>query len=54
MYVQSKTLLLADVFGNFWNMCSKIYELDPGKFLLASGLALQPALKKTEETLDQD
>ena len=31
-YVQSNTLLLADVFENFRNMCLKIYELDPEKF----------------------
>ena len=29
LYVQSDTLLLADVFGNFRNMCIKVYELDP-------------------------
>ena len=33
LYVQSHTLLLADVFENFQNMCLKIYELDPAKFL---------------------
>ena len=32
-YVQSNTLLLADVFENFRNMCLKIYELDPAKLL---------------------
>ena len=37
MYVQSDTLLLADVFEKFRNMCLKIYELDHAKFLLASG-----------------
>ena len=31
-YVQSNTLLLADVFENFRNMYLKIYELDPEKF----------------------
>ena len=29
--VQSNTLLLADVFENFRNMCLKIYKLDPAK-----------------------
>ena len=46
LYVQSDTLLLADVFENFRNMCLEIYELDPAKFLLAPGLAWQAALKK--------
>ena len=31
-YVQSDTLLLADVFGNFRNMCLQIHELDPAHF----------------------
>ena len=48
LYVQSNTLLLADVFENFRNMCLKIYELDPAKFLSAPGLAWQAALKKTK------
>ena len=33
LYVQSDTLLLADVFENFRNMCIKTYELVPAKFL---------------------
>ena len=48
MYVQSNTLLLADVFWNFRNMCLKIYELDPVKFLSALTLACQAALKRTK------
>ena len=44
--VKSDTLLLADVFENFRNMCLKIYEFDPAKFLSAPGLACQAALKK--------
>ena len=38
LYVQSDTLLLADVFENLRIMCLKIYELDPAKLLSASGL----------------
>ena len=39
LYVQSDTLMLADVFENFNNMCLEIYELDPAKFLSVPGLA---------------
>ena len=39
LYVQSNTLLLADVFENFRNMCFKIRKIDPAKFLSAPGLA---------------
>ena len=38
-YVQSDTLLLADVFENFRNKCIEIYELDPVHFLSAPRLA---------------
>ena len=46
LYVQSDTLLLADVFENFTNKCIQIYELDPANFLSAPGLAWQACLKK--------
>ena len=39
LYVQSNTLLLADVFENFINTCINIYGLDSAKFLTAPGLA---------------
>ena len=39
LHAKSDTLLLADVFDNFRNMCLKIYEVDPAKFLSAPGLA---------------
>ena len=58
LYVQSDTLLLADIFENFINMCFDIYELDPVYFVSAPGLALQACLKKTgvklELTTDYD
>ena len=52
LYVQSDTLLLADVFENFRNKCIEIYELDPAHFLSAPGLAWQACLKKTEVELE--
>ena len=45
LYVQSDTLLLADVFENFRNKFIKIYELDPAHFLSAPGLAWQKRQK---------
>ena len=48
LYVQSDTLLLADVFENFRNKCIEIYELDSAHFLFAPRLAWQACLKKTE------
>ena len=45
--VQSNTLLLADVFGNFRHKCTEIYELDPAHFLSVPGLVWQACLKKT-------
>ena len=32
LYVQSNTLLSADMYENFRNMCLEIYELDPAHF----------------------
>ena len=52
LYVQSDTLLLADVFENFRNMCLKVYELDPAHFLSLPGLAWQAYLKKTNIKLE--
>ena len=37
-YVQSDTLLLADVCENFRNKCTEVHELDPAHFLSAPGL----------------
>ena len=52
LYVQSDTLLLADVFNNFRDMCIKEYELDPAHFLSLHGLAWQACLKKTNIELE--
>ena len=52
LYVQSDTLLLADVFENFRNMCLKVYELDHANFLSAPGLAWQACLKKKSIELE--
>ena len=52
LYMQSDTLLLADVFENFRDMCLKQYELDPAHFLSLPGLAWQACLKKTNIELE--
>ena len=52
MYLESDTLLLADVYEKFGKKCLKMYELDPVKFLSTPGLAWQAALKKTEVKLE--
>ena len=52
LYVQSDTLLLADVFESFRDMCLKEYELDPAHFLSLPGLAWQACLKKTNIKLE--
>ena len=52
LYVQSDTLLLADVFKNFRNMCMKVYELDPAHLLSSPGLAWQACLKKANVKLE--
>ena len=52
LYVQSDTLLLADVFENFRKKCIEIYELDPAHFLSVPGLVRQVCLKKIEMKLE--
>ena len=54
VFVQSNTLLLADVFQNFRNMCLEIYDIDPAKFLSSPELAWQAPLKKTKIKLERD
>ena len=52
MHVQSNTLLLANVFEHFRNMCLKIYELEPAKNFSAPWLTWQVGVKKTKVKLD--
>ena len=52
LFVQSNTLLLADVYENFRNRCLKIFELNPAKGFSIPGLAWQAPLKKTKVKLD--
>ena len=52
LYVQTDTLLLADVFEKFRDICIEIYGLDPSRFLSAPGLPQQAYLKQTEVNLE--
>ena len=54
MYVQSDTLLLADIFEIYVYMCMclEIYQLDSSRFLTALGVAWQEASNKAKVKLD--
>ena len=52
LYVQSDTLLLADVFENFIKACIQTYELDPAHFISLTGLAWQACSEKTGVELE--
>ena len=52
VYVQSDTLLFADVFESYRDKFIEIYELNPAHFLSAPGLAWQAYLKKTKVNLE--
>ena len=41
LYVQTDTLLLADIFENFRNKCVETYETDPAHFSSAPGVKLE-------------
>ena len=46
LYVQSDTLLLADVFEKFRNMCINIYQIDPSKSFFSSRICMTNRFKK--------
>ena len=52
LHVQSDTILLADLFEIFRNLCLNTYELDPAYFLSLPGLAWQACLKHSEIKLE--
>ena len=52
LYVQRDTLLLADVFESFRNMCLKEYELDPVYLFSLPRLTWLACLKKTGTKLE--
>ena len=47
-YVQSDTLLLADVFNSLRNMCLKIYGSYPAHFLFSTMICMSSNLKKDQ------
>ena len=51
LYVQSNTLLLADAFSNFRNMCLEINWIDPVHILSALELAWQVALVSSQSKI---
>ena len=52
IYVQSDTLLLANIFTNFRKLCLDIYKLDPIYFLSLPGFAWEACLKYTKVKLE--
>ena len=46
LYVQSDTLLLANVFENFRSKCIKIYELDPAHFFICTWISMVSLFKQ--------
>ena len=52
LYLLTDTILLANVFESFRNVCVENYGLDPGHFYTAPGLAWKACLKKTEIVLE--
>ena len=51
LYAQGDTLLLADVFSKFRNMCLEIYELHPARFFFSSRVSMGNSLKIDENKI---
>ena len=52
LYVQSDTLILADVFEKFRDKNIEIYQIDPALIFSAPGLTWQICLKKSGTKLE--
>ena len=52
LYLKTDVILLADIFGNFRDLCVKNYKLDPAWYYTSPGLSWDALLKKTEIKLD--
>ena len=54
LYVNSDTVLLADVFGNFRNMFIKVYELDPAHFFICTRISIASLFKENRSRVRTD
>ena len=54
LYVQSDTLMLANVFENFRNMCIKVYELDPAHFFVCTRISMASIFKENRSRIRID
>ena len=52
LYVETDTLLLADLFENFRKVCQEKYGQDPAHYYSAPGLSWDALLKKTGVELE--
>ena len=52
LYVPSNTLLMADVFENFQNICIEICKLDPTCFSYCTRISMASSLKKIKVKID--
>ena len=52
LYVETDTMLLADVFENFRKVCQEKYGLDPAHYYSAPGLSWDALMKKTGVELE--